>query len=618
MGAPVYEFGDFTLHCERFELARAGRIQKLEKKPMELLILLASSNGRVVSRTEIAERLWDPEVYVDVEHGINTAIRKIRQALRDDPEQPQFVQTVTGKGYRFISPVSEISAPAAEETALPTITTPVADPALRPRRRSSFWLASLGGAIAVALMIVLALAARRSFRYRSPNIASLAVLPLDNLSGDPGQDYLADGMTDELITMLAKNSTLRIISRTSAMEYKRAHRPLPEIAQRLGVDGILEGSIARSSRGVHMTVQLIDARSDTHLWAESFDRDTNGSVSLPADVARTVAKQLHRATPQIAARYIRPEAHDAYLHGRYLWFAGHFPQAGEYFKKAAELQPDYALAWTGVADYYIAVAVEGEMSPKDSLWQGKDAARKAMSLDNSLAQAHNTLGAVYFFADWDWPQALEECDRAIELDPKFFEPHHLKAKVLGALNRHNEAIQSERKAMELNPFARPWGLTFVLDNARQYDAAITEARARLEAAPTDVVLLWQLEIAYRRKGMENEAVQTAEKVLRSSGDTESFESVPQAFQHGGYRAVLQRRLDYWKKQSQRRYVSPVQLAGLTAELGMREKTLALLEQGYEEHSPLLLDVQFDPAYDFLHGEERYRSIIRKVGLPPAY
>ena len=615
----MYEFGGFTLDCERFELSRSGRILKLEKKPLELLILLVSNNCRLVTRTEIAERLWEREVYVDTEHGINTAIRKIRQVLRDDPEQPRFVQTVTGKGYRFIAPLSETPDPPAEGISPPRVINPVADIPTQAHRRSPIWLGSLGVAIAVALVIVLTVTAHDRFRSPMLKIASVAVLPLDNLSGNPGQDYFVDGMTDELITMLAKNSTLRIVSRTSVMQYKRAHRPLPEIAQGLGVDGILEGSVSRANNRVHMTVQLIDARHDTHIWAESFDRDMNGSVLLPREVAQSVAKRLHSAVSQAApARYVRPEAHDAYLHGRYLWFTFHNPQAGEYFKKAAELQPDYALAWSGVADYYAGGAVIGEMSPKDSLPRAKAAALRAVSLDDSLAQVHVTACAVAFFVDWNWGRAEQECSHAMELDPKFAEAYHLHAKILGALNRHAEAIRSERKAMELNPFARTWGLVLALNNARQYDAAITEARARLESAPADTMLLWLLEIAYRCKGMENEAVQIAEKKLRIAGDTAQAEAVWQAFEHGGYRAVIQAQLTHWKKQSQRQYVSPVWLAGLTAELGEREQTLALLEKGYEEHSPLLLGVQFDPAYDFLHADERYRSLIKKMGLPPAY
>jgi TolB-like protein/DNA-binding winged helix-turn-helix (wHTH) protein len=339
----VFEFGDFTLDLDRFELCRNGCRLKLERKPMELLILLAASKGSLVTRTEIAQRLWDSEVYVDTEHGINTAIRKIRQVLDDDPEEPRFVQTVTGKGYRFIGTLAE-PPPTAEDEAsdesaesnhtgdtqalassapvafIPALTPAPANPEVPseneswkfPRLGMLFWVAALGGL--AALILVFSQSSRgflSRFLHRqtqSPTglkIASLAVLPLDNLSGDPRQEYFADGMTDELTTMLAKNSTLRIVSRTSVMQYKGVHRPLPEIARALGVDGVLEGSISRSGDKVHMTIQLIHAPSDTHLWAESYDRDRNDVASLPREAAMTIAKRLNGAvlqsTPQ---RYV--------------------------------------------------------------------------------------------------------------------------------------------------------------------------------------------------------------------------------------------------------------------------------------------------------------------------
>ncbi len=255
------------------------------------------------------------------------------------------------------------------------------------------------------VLIALILATRWNHAWQGGaalKIDSLAVLPLDNLSGDSSQDYLAAGMTDELITMLAKNSTLRIVSRTSAMQFKGAHRPLPDLARELGVDGIVEGSLSRSAHGLHLTIQLIHAPSDTHIWAESYDRDSNDAASWPQEVARAVAKRLHSAAPEPAReRHVRPEAHDAYLRGHYLSFRGHDDQAAEYFKRAIELQPDYALAWTGVAEVYGQEA-EYKLSPKVGMGQAKAAALKAVSLDDSLAQAHMTLCAITFYGDWDF------------------------------------------------------------------------------------------------------------------------------------------------------------------------------------------------------------------------
>jgi TolB-like protein/DNA-binding winged helix-turn-helix (wHTH) protein len=314
----VFEFGDLRLDCSRFELWRAGRSPKLERKPMELLILLAASEGNLVTRTEIIERLWGSEVFVDTEHGINTAIRKIRQTLRDDPEQPRFVQTVMGKGYRFIGPISEVHPPPAAKSGPPMLALQPESVALgveNPRRRSHGRVWQIIGGSAAIVLLTLAAALRAHWSQDSPassttpNIQSIAVLPLDNLSGDPAQNYFADGMTDELTTMLAKNSTLHVISRTSVMQYKGAHRPLREIAEALGVDGILEGSVERSDGKVHMTIQLIQASTDTHLWAESYDRDTKDVGTLPAEAAQAIAKRLNSAAPlPKPARYVSPEA----------------------------------------------------------------------------------------------------------------------------------------------------------------------------------------------------------------------------------------------------------------------------------------------------------------------
>jgi TolB-like protein/DNA-binding winged helix-turn-helix (wHTH) protein len=646
----IYEFGDFKLDCDRFELYRSGRSLKLERKPMELLVLLAAKNGSLVTRTEIAEHLWDREVFVDTEHGINTAIRKIREVLRDDPEQSRFVQTVTGKGYRFVASVVETVPPNSETQTQPNSAngnTPMAadlataspPPVIPPvesatanaeppgnvppppssHSRLRTWL------IAAAVLIFLTVAAifgaralsdRSLDRAAKLKITSIAVLPLDNLSGDPAQNYFADGMTDELTTMLAKNSTLRIISRTSVMQYKGAHRPLRDIARELGVDGILEGSVERTGDKVHMTIQLIQAHSDTHVWAESYDRDAKDVVTLPKEAAQTIAKQLGSAALQLTpARYVSPEAHDAYLRGRYLWFAGKNEEAGKYFRKATELQPDYAPGWAGLSTYY-GQGAGGELYPKDAIAKEVEAATKAVELDDSLPWAHLSLGAAMFFS-WDWARAEQEISRAIELDPNFAEAYHFHSKMLSAFGRDEEAIEAEKKAMELDPFERTFGLALTYNWARQYDAAINEARLRLETRPDDITLHWMLWEAYRRKGAEKEAAQELEKLLLLQGRTNSATGVQHSFERGGYKAVVLGQLGYYERLSEKQYVSRLEFAKYEAQLGRREETLASLEEGYQQHDPELLWIQNDPAYDFLHNDERFRSIVKRVGLPPA-
>jgi TolB-like protein/DNA-binding winged helix-turn-helix (wHTH) protein len=617
VGVRVYRFGDFKLDCDRFELLRGERSLKLERKPMELLILLAAKNGHLVTRAEISERLWEQEVFVDTEHGINTAVRKIRQALRDDSEQPRFVQTVTGKGYRFIGTIEEDLVPELAPMSDVAEVAPVAIvpevQAAKPDSRRWVWVGML---VVVALLIVAGVRYRRG--GRSP-IRSLAVLPLENLTGDPGQEYVAEGLTDELITMLAKNSTLRITSRTSVMQYKGVHRPLPEIARALGVDGILEGSVSRSGDETHMTIQLIEAPNDSHVWAESYNRDTNGLVSLPKEAAQAIAKRLNSSVPQqTVVRYVSPEAHDAYLRGRYLWFTDHTREAGPYFKRATELQPDYALGWSGLGMYYGASCVKGELRPADCLPQTAAAAAKAVRLDDSLAEAHLAMAGAELESRWNLVRADAETLRAIELDPKFAEAYHLRAKILAAQNRHADAIEAQRIATELDPFTRPWAMALALMEARQYDAALKDAREKQVAFPDNTILLGIIHVIYERMGRQQEAVDSLAKVLAVRGQQHEAEVLRRAFAEGGYTAVVRWKMEGLKMRAAKSYVSPLDLANRAAQLGDKEQALTLLEAGYREHATQMLWMQNDPAFDSLHREERYRAIVKGIGLPAVY
>src|ERR1017187_6443839 len=428
MSEVQYKFAEFQLNCVSFELRRQGRAQKserisLERIPMELLILLLERQGSVVPRQEIVDRLWGKDVFVDTEHGINTAIRKVRQALKDDPDNPRFVHTVSGKGYRFVTEKNgrpetpELvegrtprtpSGPDSSARSLTTRDTAAPRRAL-PKRKTAIAIAALS-LLAATLLVVLR--PRLFPSTRAAHIHSLAVIPLANLSGDAAQDYFADGMTDELITALAKNRPLRVVSRTSAMQYKGVNRPVRDIARELGVNGILEGSIEHSANHVHMTVQLIYAPTDTHVWAESYNRDETQAYWLPEELSQTIAKEVKAATsPAPAPRYINAEAHDAYLRGRYLWFQFDAIHSLEYFQKAIQLQPDYAAAWAGMADAYGIRAVDNECPASEVAAKAEAAARKAVELDDSLPEAHLSLGAWYFFDAWDLPRAEAEIKR---------------------------------------------------------------------------------------------------------------------------------------------------------------------------------------------------------------
>jgi len=635
VSAPVYQFGDFRLDCGAFELLRNGHSVRVERKPMELLILLVSRPGQLVTRTEIAERLWSSEVFVDTEHGINTAVRKLRYLLRDDPESPQFIQTVTGMGYRFIAPVvpeSSAFAPTSDiqqesrSEAYPyqAESEPLGVPALNKAAgiHRRLWIVIAASVVLLAVLALFVgphpLAARLLHRNAVSPINSLAILPLENLSGDPNLEYFSDGMTDELITMLAKDSTLRITSRTSVMRFKGTHRPLREIAQELNVDGILEGSVARSGGRVHMTLQLIGADTDTHLWAESYDRSNDDALLLPNEATRQITGYLRKASSFAATgRYVNPDAHDAYLRGRFLFFANRFEEAETNFQKAADLQSDYAPAWAGLASCYGASTMDGRHDPRIAYPRGDETATRALALDPSLPEAHTAMAGLLFLGHWDWIHADQEVLRAIELDPRQAQPYHLRARILTAIGRGLEAIAVQKQQMELDPFARPWGMAETYYNVRQYDAAISDARLRLENSPNDVRLHFFIARSLSDQGKYKEAADAWASLYLAVNAPRAAAEAKHAYQAGGYRALVRWQLRSAQKEAKAHYLSPVDLAYLHAELGQRDQTLALLEEGFQHRSPQILWIQTEKVYDFLHADPQYQSLIHRIGLPPA-
>ncbi len=642
MPPPTYKFGDFELVSSRFELRRHDRPLKLERIPMELLILLLEKNGQVVSRQEIIERLWGKDVFLDTEHGINTAIRKIRQALRDDPERPRFILTISGKGYRFLAEKAEdrelsgrspgvgdltdAERRSKEEAIVPVLGEASGDssgrippaPLISPSRRRMFMIATLVLLLCAAGLLSVNAGGVRD-RILRPNrasqIHSIAVLPLSNLSGDSSQDYFADGMTDEIITALAKSRSLRVVSRTSAMQYKGVQRPVREIARELGVDGVLEGSVSRSSNRVHMTVQLIYAPADSHVWAESYDRDLNQAYSLPEELSQTVAKEVKAAiSPAPVPHYINPEAHDAYLRGRFLWVAWDFPQAITNFEKAIQLQPDYAAAWSWLSATYQLEAIDGSRPAGEVGAQAESAARKALELDDSLPDAHWSMCGWYHFFAWDLPRADAECRRAIELSPSYGELHYLHHWVLMAMERQDEAAQEERRAVELDPFARAWSLGNFYLGERQFDSAINELQAQSRFRPDDSGVHENLSTAYWLKGMYKESEQESEKLLQLEGRPDSAVAVRKAWERGGEKAVERWAVEDVKAQARKRYVSPYVLAEAVSYPGDRDGTVQYLSEAFGQHDPNLINIQSDPMFDFVHSDPRYQALVRKIGL----
>lgn len=627
-------FDDFEFRLEESTLLQRGRKLKLQPQPFRVLAYLISRAPSIVNREELGEHIWGNTVHVDLDQSINYCIRQIRQVLDDDALMPRYVETLPRQGYRFISRIEAVVPP------------PIAFPPVRERedQPSEFdppaakdSLASLarvegqsspasvvpaGGikrrtmiGLSVLILFVSLLAAIKNPLLSSlpkRHIRSLAVLPLENLSGDSGQEYLADGMTDELTTMLARDSSLRIVSRTSVMQFKGARRSLPEIARELGVDAVIEGSLARSGTRIHMTLQLIRADTDSHLWAESYDRDLN-DPTLSDEAARSVAQHLNSTVKTTEpTRFINPAAHDAYLRGRYLWPTDRMEESGAYFRKATEIQPDYAEAWAGLSSFYGEGIAGGLLDPRTNMHLEEEAAERALTLAPNLALSHQAKAAAYLIDRWDAKSADREVLLAINLDPSDAVSYYLRADVLGAQNRFPEAIQVEKKSMEIDPFERREGLASIYLNARLYDEALADIKLRMETAPNDPGLLFVAAQAWRSKGNYEEAMKSLAQLYVVSGDAQSAGDLRRAYAQGGAHGLVQWQLKMSLQESKKHYVSPVQLASYYAQLGDKERALTFLEEGYRQRSTDVLWVPDEPEYDFLHADSRYRTIVQNL------
>ena len=623
--ARIASFGPYTLDLRSGELKKSGYRIKMGEQSFTILAMLLEHPGEMVTREELRAKLWADDTFVDFDHGLNSAVQRVRDCLSDSAGKPRWVETLPRRGYRFVGEVefdagAEVDA-ALERQAVADSNGELSDPSPSGRAsRIRRWAVA-----AAAVTLVLALAAFPVARWlrtkeRASRIRSIAVLPLENYSGDPNQDYFADGMTDELITKLARNPALRVISRTTVMQYKRVRRPLPEIARELGVDGVLEGSVGRTGSRVHVTAQLIYARSDTHVWADSYDRDFRDVGSLQEELAQAIAKQVG-ATTSDSDRHektILPVAHDAYLRGRYLWFAGDYVKSQHAFQEAIDAQPDYAAAWSGLADAYTVRAVAGMDPPESVMPQALSAAQKGIELDDSLGEAHNALAAIEMFSLHHFEEAERESARAVELDPRRGESHHLRAYVLTTLNRMDEAVQEEHMASELEPLARPWALGLALLRSHQFDNAVRELTLRSEGQRKDQTVLYFLARAYEYQGMEMKAESVWARLNLLEDNHDKGAAAQRAIQRGGLKAGFVLALEDLKVTATKSYVPPLEFANAHARLRHREETLHWLEESYRQNSPWLVHIQHDPDFDFLHGEPRYRAIVAKMGLPPAF
>jgi serine/threonine protein kinase/tetratricopeptide (TPR) repeat protein len=480
----------------------------------------------------------------------------------------------------------------------------------------------------VTLLILLIWAKLQWFTARTEAIDSIAVLPMDNLSGDPAEEYFADGMTDALISNLAKIGALRVISRTSIMMYKDTDKSLPEIAQELKVDAVVEGSVLRAGAGVRITAQLIEAATDRHLWAESYERDLRDVLALQSEVTQAIVREIKlKLTPQeqvrlVSTRSVNPEAYEAFLKGCYFWdkhSEDGLRKSIKYFEEAIEKDPTYANAYSGLAQSYIGLGSPGieVLPPREIMPKARAAAMQALKLDDLLAEAHTALGCVKLIYDWDWAGAEREFERAIQLNPSCALAHFYYSVYFTMMGRHEEAIAATKRALELDPLSL--SINVVLGNqfyhARQYDQAIEHHLNMLEMNPNNWHARWSLGMAYAQKGMFKEAIAELEKAVTLS-ERNAFVLATLGYAYGlaGRRGDAIKILDEVTKQSKQRYVAPFAIAQIHIGLCDKEQAFQWLEKAYQERSATMAWLGVDSILDSLRSDPRFTELLKKMGL----
>jgi TolB-like protein/DNA-binding winged helix-turn-helix (wHTH) protein len=620
----VVKFGVFEVDLQAGEVRKAGMKQKLAGQPFQVLQALLERPREIVGREELRERIWPGNTFVDYDLALKKAVNRLREVLGDSAESPHFIETIPRRGYRFLGTLEAAEQPHVVPATIPPTT-----------RMRIPWALTAGSALVLlaALLIGLnidKLRTRIFAKSRWPEIRSIAVLPLQNLSNDPNQDYFTDGITDALTTELAQIGALRVISRTSAEHFKGTRETLPEIGRALNVEAIVEGSVTRSENRVRVTAQLIDAPSDRHLWAKSYERELKDVLALQDEVARDIAEEIRvKLTPEertrlTDARPVNPEAHEAYLRGRFLWnqrTESQLHKAKDYFEQAIAKDPGYAAAYSGLADTYFYLSYGwGHIPPKEGMPLARAAALKSIELNGSAAEGHASLGAVKFLYDWDFPGAEQELKRAIALNPNYELGHHAYAVLLAAEHRNQESVGEARRAVDVDPLSVPANniLGAMLGSANLWDEALTQSQKALELDPNPTHLpmfLTRIADYYWIKRMKNEAIEADLKARAARGATsKEIEEIRRIYASSGRKGVLQRdiqsALKRWEKDHW--HNDAFNLASLYAELGDMDTSFKWIDKCVELRSTVLIWIYIgDTAW---LKDPRFAEVQRKMGV----
>ena len=564
-------FGAFEVDLHAGELRKQGVKIKLQDQPLRILEMLLAHPGQLVTREELRSRLWPSDTFVDFDHGLNKAINKLREALGDSAENPQFVETIPRRGYRFTGGLGAETAPIT--------------------------------------------------------IRSLLILPLENLSKDPEQGYFADGLTEALTTTLAKISALRVLSRTTAAHYKQLQKTLPQIAEELGVDWVVEGAVLRSKGRVRITAQLLHAPTDTHLWAESYDRDMRDILTLQAEVAGAIAMQIqvkvtpHEQTQLAHAPAVDPDAYEAYLRGRYLWHQrtpGAMQKSLQSFEHAIALDPRFAAAHAGLSDCVGWLGWFGFAAPGEGCERAKVLALKALEIDPNLAEAHASLAWAVQYFDYDFVTAEREFRRAIELDPRSTVAHSRLGMTLGFAGRFDESIAESKYSVGLDPLSVVAG-TILCWNcwvARRFDQQIAQAKKALELHPDVPQCHYGLGAAYLETANFDGAIAEFEAAVESSRRTPMYLALlAEAHAAVGHRNDAEAILAELLGLSQQQYVTPYMVGRIHAALGHKDEAFRWLETAFEQRAALMVLLKRDPRLDSLQSDPRFAALVRRINYP---
>jgi TolB-like protein/DNA-binding winged helix-turn-helix (wHTH) protein/Tfp pilus assembly protein PilF len=569
-GRQVVRFGAYEVDLRAGELRKNGLRIRLSEQPFQVLAVLLEHPGDVVTREELQKRLWTDGTFVDFEQGLNAAMKRLREALGDSPENPRLIETLARRGYRFIGSLAP-----------------------RPGR-----------------------------------IHSLAVLPLENLSGDPEQEYFAEGITEALITTLAKIGALRVVSRTSVMRYKKTHKTVPQIAGELDVDAIVEGTVQRSGDRVRISAQLLDAASDTHLWAESYDRDLREVLALQTEVARAVANEIHvKLTPVDQARFaeartVDPEAYEAYLKGLYNWNKRNkegLEKGIHWFQQAIARDPTYAVAHLGLADCLSVLGWGGFVAPERGCGRAKNLLLQALELDRSSGEAHASLAFATMLYDYDFTTAEREFERSIELCPRYATAHQWYGLYLALMGRFEEGYSELLRAVRLDPHSLMIRVTlgFVYWCWRRYDQAIDQFERALEIDPDFLWARCNMGYTYADQSKYDRAIAAGRRAVELAQAAPSIVALlGYDYAVAGHLAEARKTIEQLRETSKQQYVTSYVVARIYAALGEADEALHWLESAYQERAAWMVVLKIDPPFDYLRSDVRFKDLLGRMNFPP--